>query len=159
MDDLVSLYYFSIHLKGSFWVYSSQFTCPNISSICISDNRPFFKINISLLASLWLELNLVDSTQISIISLLYTPCVRLLLKITADNFFVVFSSPFFSIGVSQIHWFALCIPEIREANIRRMLSGSLWGLSREPLPIMKLRSVIWDPGWIKSESIIFIQVL
>ena len=83
----------------------------------VSTNQSFFKIILAWSASLWfIVLNLADSVQISMI-----------LKITVKYIFVVFYSPFFPLVflIWEITFVVVCVPEIRTANIRRML-GLQW---------------------------------
>ena len=139
---MVFLFCVSIRVDGS-CLYSSWPTYPHVSSTSSLENQPFFKIIQAWWANLWLVvLNLSESTEISIIIFSMLSLYRIALEIAPDYIFVVFSSPYF-------HWGSFCfgiyVPEFRTAKTtfaKYWLIPTCW-LSREHLPIMKLRSAIW----------------
>ena len=136
-------YYFSVFsvwiiVLGSCWL-DSQFICWCISNISRSINKPFFIIVLTWSASLWLVvLNLAHSSQISLCWV--AP------KITVKCKFVIFLSLFsmlvFDFCGCLVHSF---VPKKkkRTANIRRMPVTTPSWLSREYLPIMTPKPVMF----------------
>ena len=133
-------------------MFAYTYICWWISSISRSENQPFFVIVLTWSASLWfVALNLPNSVQISIILFLYSLFARLLLRWQYNASLLSSLVYFLRCGVWCVH--RLCT---RKKNFFLYLEkeqptfpGCLWGprywLSREHLPIMTPKPVLWVP--------------
>ena len=111
----------------------------HISCISMSQKQPYFRIILDFSTGLWLVLNLAQPTQIPVI-LFYTLCLGLFLK-SSKVYICCIPYSIFSVGVFGLSiCFCHCIPEIRTANIRRMLPRC-WQ-SRKHLPTKTYTAVV-----------------
>ena len=142
---------------GKSYLYASLFAFSRISNIIRSKNQLSF--NISSLVNKSLTCCIKSNGfctlfyhSFSILSLCWIP-----LKITVKYIFVVFSGPFFPLA--SLSWVVAlvidCVLEIRSANIHKLPINPPCRLSREHLPIMTPRSVVWVPWQIRFGFVIF----
>ena len=146
----VSVFSVSVTIVVTCW-HIPLFICECISNILRSENHLFLIILLTWSENtLFVVLNLGNSTQISKIPFLYPLCVELLLKYQE-------SARRLSSLVHFLRWsliwviasFVVCVSDKRAASIRKAPNGYLM------LAIKEALAAFWVPRWVMFRFVLF----